>query len=245
MVNLTFEIACFMGKARAGKTLSMVANGYETLLAIKESVYYLEKKLKEKKKLTDTELRRYNLLADFKLMSNLNLNKKIFGDYTQMSAESLLEMYKEKKEIKHYLILMDDLFKTLDNRDFLKEKNKIFSYFITEIGKKENILLYVSHFENMVELRLRNFTEKFIYCQKGEFINIKISNRNLRIFKEFDNYYDWEHNTKKENEMYIQQSILRNYVNLNNNLEVKKHIVAVEYVKANKYFNMYNTGEII
>lgn len=254
IIDLVFEICCFLGKARAGKTLSMVSAGYFMNLKIKKFILDIERKIYHKKYINELEMKRYTLFTDFKVVSNLNLNEKYFGKYERLTPEKLIEMYLDKVDLKHKLILIDDIFKSVDNRDFMRTKeisgkkinfNKVFSYFITEIGKKQNILLYVSHFESLVEVRLRKFTEKFIYCRKGEFINTSVNDINLKVFMEFPDYYDLDLNLEKENIMVIQQNILRNFIDFENDLEIRKKKVDTNYILAKDFFKMYNTEEII
>jgi len=242
--EISFSISVYMGKQRSGKTLSMVADSYNTLLNIKEYELYLN----SKKKLTNIEKKRLNLFSKFELMSNLKLNKNIFGNYIHITADNLLEMYKSKVPIENKIILLDDFFKTVDSRRFASDSNRVYSYFFTEIGKKKNIMKYVSHFDKMVELRLRSMTEYFIWCKKGKFkeINYKENNeiKSLKIFVEDENYYKLE-DQDDLNKMIIQQNYFSEFLDFEKDLISKKRLIDRQYIQANKYFNLYDTQEIV
>lgn len=240
MTSISFTIKCFMGMPRSGKTISMVAEGYNTFLEIKDIVYQLE----HKKKLTPVEKNRYDIFSKFELMSNLTLNKDIYGDYINITPEKLINMYEKKEKIQYRLILIDDIFKKFDSRDFMKKSNKIFSYFITEIGKMHNILLYVSHFDTLIEKRIKEMTEVFIICDKGEFKTVQLNGKLFNVFKKYDDYYKMLPNNELKR-MRIRQRYLRNFIDIERNLEVRKKVFLETYLKAYDYFNHYNTGEVV
>ena len=73
--NISFRITLFMGNARSGKTLSMVALTYKIWLDIKS----LEEDLLSKPKLSSYEKNILSALQDFEIWSNLDLNKRIYG----------------------------------------------------------------------------------------------------------------------------------------------------------------------
>ena len=232
-----------MGKQRAGKTLSMVADGYYTLLKIKEKEYFL----KRKKNLTPTDKKRLETYSNFELWSNLNLNRKIYGNYRHITPDEVLDLYKRRTIIRNKLILFDDIFKELDARLHGKEKNKILSYFTTEIGKSQNILYYVSHFTRRVELRLRSMTEFFIWCKKGRFIKLKFRNGKImpNIWKEYEDYYQYEEDEAELKKMIIKQEYYKEYVDFTKDFLPKKKLERVEYLRAFDFFSHYDTGEIV
>lgn len=241
---ISFSISCFMGKQRSGKTLSMVAQTYNIYFYIKNYIAEIDLKIKQKRKVTELEMKRYDLFKKYTILSNLTLNREIFGDYEQIKSKDLVTWYKDGRSISNKIIALDDFFKDIDSRDFGKNSNKIFSYFITEIGKKENILLYVSHFDTMVEKRLRGMTEHFILCRKGKFIKLRKGDKLLdtHIWKEEDDYYKLS--LEPEN-IVIQQNFLGSYIDFSSEIIAKKYLDKIEYLKAKKYFDMYNTKEIV
>lgn len=240
-MSIIFQTSCFMGNARAGKTLSMVETGYNTLLEIKIEV----KRLKDKGKLNDTEKKRLSILDKIEIWSNLTLNKRIFGDYRKIDVTEILEIYDKKEEITNKLIMIDDIFKAVDSRNFMKKENKAFGYFLKEIGKKHNILLYVSHFDTDVEIRLRNLTDVFVLCKKGRFQKIKLPNGNdIDVFIEEKNYYELK--TEKElKNMVVYQMYFKKFIDFDNYFVLKRELVDEKYIKAFKYFKYYNTMEVV
>lgn len=240
-MDITFTIKCFMGNARAGKTLSMVATAHDYWLEIQTEL----ERLKYKKRLSNTEKTRFNILNNFEIWTNLSLNKRIYGNYKKLNFDMLLALYESKKSINNKLIVLDDFFKGVDSRDTQKTENKVFSYFFTEIGKCHNILLYVSHFDSMVEIRLRNLTEWFILCKKGKFTKIKLDdNKILNMFIEDPEYYKLE-KEKELKKMIIQQSYFRKFIDFKVDFEITRELEKQEYIKAYPFFKHYNTMEIV
>ena len=241
MTNVSFNISTYMGKARSGKTLSMVASGYNTLLEI---LTYIEDNKNSKNKFIKD---RVNMFKKFRVWSNLNLNRNIFGDYRHIDFNTLIEMYEKKEPIEYVILLIDDIFKNVDSRNIMNKKNKVFSYFITEIGKKKNILKYVSHFQSMVEIRLRNFTETFIYCQKGKLKDFKINGKTYKnlIWQEEEDYYKLDEKLSELKKIVIKQNYLKEYIDMKQDLQVYKKVYDTRFLEAYPFFKMYNTGEIV
>ena len=243
--NISFRITLFMGNARSGKTLSMVALTYKIWLDIKS----LEEDLLSKPKLSSYEKNILSALQDFEIWSNLDLNKRIYGKYyKKKTLDDILELYKNKVEIKNKLLVFDDLFKDLDNRKFATNKNQILSYFITEIGKKQNILLYVSHFSTKIEKRVREMTQDFIECKKGKYFSIRLPSGKLFQYAwiEDKDYFKLEMNQSNLKRMIIQHTYYKDYIDYKKEFTIPtRKFLKVEYLKASGYFNHYKTGEII
>ncbi len=243
--KISFRITLFMGGARSGKTLSMVAECYSIWIDIKT----LEKELLSKSKLTTYEKEILIILQNFEIWSNLDLNKKIYGKYyKKKTLDDILELYKNKVEIKNKLLVFDDLFKDLDNRKFATNKNQILSYFVTEVGKKQNILLYVSHFSRKMEIRVREMTQDFIECKKGKYFSIRFEDERIfnYIWLEDEDYFELEMNPKNLKRMVIQHTYYYDYIDYQKEFKIpKRKFKKVEYLQASKYFKHYKTGEVI
>lgn len=245
MVSINFEIDNFGGKARAGKTLSMVLTTYAIFFNIQKFIYYTELRIKHKERVSNIEKDRLELFKKIRIISNLHLNKGVFGNYIYLTGDQLFDMYKKGDPIKYYLFALDDFFKTCDSRNFMKEKNKVYSYLFTEVSKGHNIFLYVSHFKGMVEKRLKDFTEKFIICDKGELKTCRYKGKKIQIFEKYPNYYDLDLNLPaRANKMYIRNVVKQNILNPET-LEFELKEIAVNYFKASKGFHLYNTEEVI
>lgn len=239
--NISFEGSAYNGNARAGKTLSLVADAENTLIAILNQ----KQILLNKKNLNDFEKDRLKVFSDFKLISNMELNKKVFGNYIKLSAKELLEKYKNKEKIENALILFDDFFKDVDSWNILSNDNKLFSYFFTELGKKHLILRYVVHLNSMVFNRLRNFTKTNVFCKKGRYVFIKTNEGYFKVFQEYKDYYDLKINPK---DIIIRRYFLNSDVDLNTldyEIKNKKNINFINDLIPQKYFNRYKTGEVI
>lgn len=243
--NLSFTITDFMGRPRSGKTLSMVSIGERTYSNIKTYCIAIDTAKRKGIPIDRIRLERYNLYKKYKVISNLDLDTDIFGDYERLTVNRLMEMYENKEKIQYSIILLDDIFKTIDSRKFMKKVNMAMSYFITEIGKSENILYYVSHFSNMIDYRLRKFTEYFVYCQKGEIITLLNGKQKIRVFKEYDNYYKRQP-IEKLKRMVIKQTWFRDKLDMDNfDLRNVREIDKIMYIPAYPIFSLYNTKEII
>lgn len=240
---VAFKIRGFMGNPRAGKTISMVADGNNTFIDIKDNAEIL----KHKKHLTVLEQERLKIFDSFEIMSNLHLNKDIYGNFTYLDADTLLQYYKDKKPLEYKLIMLDDFFKKVDSRNFMADSNKVYSYFFTEIGKRHSILLYVSHFTSMVEKRLKNLTEDFVLCQKGYFDKLEIGKNLFDIFIEDEDYYNLK-DEKELKKMVIRQLYLKRFIDLSkidSDIDFERKVYREEFLEAYKYFKHYKTGEII
>lgn len=241
----------FGGNQRSGKTLSMVNDGYNILLRIKELIYIMERK-----RLTLLEKERLKMFKDFELWSNLDLNRNIFGNYKQLTIKDIVEIYVNKTPIVNKIILIDDIFKEIDNRDTMKKTelpsgekvllSTILSHFCLEIGKSGNILDYVSHYDGMIEKRLNPATEFFIYCSKGHYKTLNCGSFKINnIWIEDVNYYDITTDKNWNESIIIKQNICKKAVDFNDKMEVKRNIYEVDYIEGKKYFNMYKTKEVI
>lgn len=242
---ISFNKTCYMGKERSGKTLSLVADGYDTLLFIRKTAHNLKEKQK-KKKLNSIELQRLKIMDSFELWSNLKLNKRIYGDYKIITVDKIKEMYEQKIIIEHKLLLLDDIFKDLDALNFAREKNKIVGYFMTEIGKKQNIVRYVSHFSRKVELRLKELTEFFVRCRRGKYKKLKYKNKFIDLWIEDKDYFKLELEPSELKKMIIEQTYYTDYIDFSQDYAIpKRKIVKKTYINGFNFFKHYDTGEVI
>lgn len=242
-MSIVFTIKRFKGEPRSGKTLSMVAHGYNDFLEIKTMEYDLLKK----KKLNQFEKDRLKIFSDFKIMSNLDLNKKIYGEYEYITFQTIINMYENKRKIRNRLILFDDIFKYMDSYEFLKKNQRQFVYFLKECGKTNNIFYYVAHYETDVARRLRLLTEYEITCRKGKISQLVLENgETIDFFEEDSDYYEFKNTQKEINSIIIentQEKKKRMVIN-----GVKRDIITLynpEYIEARKFFKHYKTGEVV
>ncbi len=215
-----------------------------TFLFIKSEIH----RLKQKKKLTISEKRRIITFRKFEIWSNLHLNKRIYGNYKFITPDRVMEIYENKEIIENKLILFDDIFKDLDSRDYGKKKNKILSYFTTEIGKQENILKYVSHFSRNVELRLRSMTENFNVCKKGKIKRLQLDKNRVfdGIWVEDEDYYEFITNPNILNKMVIYIETFKERIDFSKDYDItRKKLFDWEFLEAHKFFKHYNTREVI
>lgn len=245
--DISNSITCFMGKQRATKTISAVKKTAEDLIKIKENIKFLE----NKNKLTELEQDRLNKFNNFELWSNLTLNKKIFGTYRKISVSEIRKIYEKKEDIKNKLILLDDLFKDYDSRNSMSKENIALSHFTTEIGKLGNILNYVSHFSKRIEIRLRDMTENFIWCRKGNIKNISFIHDNRKyiiknLFIDCEDYYKTDYTKKELKKLVSYQKCYKEYIDFANDFDISKKVcVNKNFFYIYKYFKYYKTDEVI
>lgn len=247
IINISYNITLYAGKQRSGKTLSMVNGGYHKLLDMKYYCMCVDELLKLKIKIPNFILQRYASFKKFELWSNLTLNKKYFGNYKKIGIKELTEIYENKVPIHNKLILIDDLFKAVDNRKFMDAVNIIMSYFITEVAKGENIFDYVSHTDRTFERRIKDHTENFVYCKKGELIDLELPNGYIisNVFKESDDYYKLINSETELKSMVIEQSWCTQEIDFLKDWNMTRSVDEVKYIEAHPVFKLYNTKESV
>lgn len=239
-MEISFSISAFKGKPRAGKTLSCTNKTYNDFLNIK--IYCHEHRQKKRTSLREKAI--YEKLRNIELWSNLKLSRKIFGDYRYIEGNELFELLKNKVPIRNKILCFDDIFKDMHARRAMTDKNIILSNFTTEIGKRDCILNYVTHFEYKIEKDLRQMTENFIVCEKGRYKKIKISrNKYITVFEEDKDYFKLDFSPET---MIIKNIVLREDINFIDEYSIsEKKIFDKYYIRAKKIFKMYDTEQVI
>ncbi|MCG8528701.1 MAG: ATP-binding protein [Opitutales bacterium] len=64
------------------------------------------------------------------------------------------------------LLIIDEAMFSLDSRSFSSKDNKIFSRFLAYLRKINTQLMWITHFPNLIDSRLRLQTSLFILCKK-------------------------------------------------------------------------------
>jgi hypothetical protein len=118
----------------------------------------------------------------------------------------------------------------MDSRNFMKESNKIFSFFLLQTSKRSVHLFGTAQYFNTVEKRFRDNTKFQCYCERvyklnGEFIEVNNINRMLQ---------------KNEN-LYIKQTyLIKKAGSLTANFEMKQ-----TFLKASPIFQLYDTKQLL
>lgn len=172
-------------------------------------------------------------LKDKNIYTNVGL--KFFGKQSKsqiikMSSEFFKDFAKSSQEINDACVIIDEAHVFIDSRRSGSTKNIVFSKFITQSRKKNVDLILTSqdkspfHFikSGQIELRVRKLIDNIIYSET--FMKYK-----GRWYKNFNDP------VPKDALMLIRNTYYDKYLDKLN----------VKMFKANPYFKLYNTNEII
>lgn len=200
------KIKTYIGQQGCGKTLSITA-------------YADNYRLKKRKN---------KIYCNYKLIG--------FKNFELLTHEKLELMYKEKRQFRNCLIIIDELHIFLDSRSFMKKGNKCVGYLLGQSHKRGVDMLGATHFPHLIDFRWRMYSNIWYEVKKGLIINnkwipITTSGDNKRKLSKFEN----EH-------LYIalngEEKILDGF-----SYRFKK--LDMQLIKADKYFNMFDTRELI
>ncbi len=170
---------------------------------------------------------------EIKVYANYHLNTKYFPNFQYITKKDLEDFYKNKAEFSNCIFLIDEIHVFMDSRRFGREGNIKIGYFLGQMGKRGNVFRGTTHFPHLVDFRLRAYCERWVYCRKGVIINKK-----WLMIKNNNKYLSDEENKK----LYIQmRPIVRKLIDFS----FQNVIESTIYIKANEYFEMYDTEELI
>lgn len=134
----------FFGNMSSGKTLLAVKNAYEDSIKMNKRV-----------------------------ISNIKLN----FDHIKLDTEELI--IKSKSDpyfFNNSILLVDEIHNIIDARRSSSLLNTEFTLFLTQIGKLEvNPILYTSQiYESQIDLRMRAFTDREVFCERFEIRNNRV-----------------------------------------------------------------------
>jgi hypothetical protein len=127
--------------------------------------------------------------AGYTIYSNIPLSFK----YIPLTRKMILEWEKNDLDLPpKSMFLIDEIHAWFDSRNSGNSNNKIFSYFITQLGKftenksKGLTILGTTQFFGQIDIRGRRVTDTIIECKKleekeGEYVRV------LRIYKKNNN----------------------------------------------------------
>lgn len=105
-------------------------------------------------------------LVGYRIISNMVLP---FGEY--MSSSDVLKLSRES-ELVNCILVLDELQLFFDSRNFGRQENKSFSYFIQQIRKRNVHILGTTQYVNTVELRFRQHIDFMVYPNFDKETNI-------------------------------------------------------------------------
>lgn len=159
MADYDYSIEIYIGEVRSGKTLTMVAETYETNYS-KRQIY-----------------------------ANFHLNEQDFPGYRLITREDIINFWKKKEEFQNAIFLIDELHIFADARKFGRSDNMAVGYWAGQMGKRGNTLRGTTHFMNLIDLRMRLYCERKVFITKGLLVGnrwMPILNNN-RVLTEAEN----------------------------------------------------------
>lgn len=204
--QFTTAFDLYIGEKRSGKDLSMVHDVFELV----------------------------QLFPKITIYSNFWLNPKYFKNVIYIDSKMFESMYLKKTEFFNSIFLISELHIFFDSRKFTSRSNLLFSYFVGQLGKRKNALKGNTHFYEMIDKRLRDYTERKIFCYKG-----LIDKNNL--WSQL-NDYNSELSDQQNEKLFIKRlPIIRKLFGINF-FEIPEN---ENFVYAKKMFDKYNRDEII
>lgn len=165
--------------------------------------------------------------------ANYHLNKKYFPNFKFITYTELTNFFKNKDKFKNCVFLIDECHIFLDSRSFMEKGNKKIGYFLGQMGKRGNVFRGTSHFPELVDYRLRS------YCENWKFITKGLVEKNS--YRPLLNY-NRKLSIQEVNKLQIKiKSTIRKLQNFNF-MYVDN---GTRYIVAKKYFDMYDTEELI
>lgn len=186
----------------------------------------------------DTYLDLKKLGKDIKIFCNYKLDSKYFNNVEKITKDDLIEFHNYKVEFRKCIFLIDELQQWLDNREFMKKGNKAISYFFGQMGKRGNVLRGTVHDYSLIDIRGRLYTQKLSYVFKGLIDDNGKWKQLLNVNRAL---------TDEENEsLYIQKvTYIKKLVKTNFLPEFKYIKMKPIFIKADEFFDMYDTEELI
>lgn len=166
----------------------------------------------------------------YKIYSNYHLN----FPYTPYTVDDLMSFAESGIYFGNAIFLLDEIHIWFDARCSGKKRNIIFSYFLNQSSKNDIDIFYTSQFSRQVEIRMRLNTEIVTESNCRVFIKAPGKNWEMR-----ENYRP----KPKEIETCKIKTYITNLITKFSETGLDKIVKRV--YKANKYFPLYNTREVI
>lgn len=164
----------------------------------------------------------------YTIYSNYHLN----FPYIPYDVDDLMRFADEGKYFGNAIFLIDEIHIYFDSRASGKKRNRIFSYFLNQSSKNDIDVYYTSQYSRQVEVRLRLNTE----------VVVESSCKSL-VFASKNSKPVLKTNYRPKPKDYRTVSWVMNRMVMFNDTGKDKIIKKV--FKANKYFKLYNTREVI
>lgn len=159
-------------------------------------------------------------------------NTHLSFPYKILTLDYLLDIVEKDLNVEdNSVFFIDEISVWLDSRSSMSKRNKIFSYMLQQSGKLGVntdyglIILFTEQYPDMVDKRLRHFTDKGVECEKFEMNNEKYFIQHINIFRGRKSYmynriikgnpilyslYDTRKKIKYEKDRYNQKEIILN-----------------------------------
>lgn len=164
----------------------------------------------------------------YTIYSNYHLN----FPYTPYDIDDLLVYAEEGRYFGNAIFLIDELHIYFDSRTSGQKRNRIFSYFLNQSSKNDIDIMYTSQYARQVEIRLRLNTEVVVESSCVSLVWEKGQSKPVTKY----NYRPKP--TDKKTITWVQNRMIK----FN---DTGKDKIIRRVFKANKYFALYNTREVV
>jgi ATPase family associated with various cellular activities (AAA) len=110
--------------------------------------------------------------------------------FKKLTLDNLFDIIEEDLNIEdNAVFFIDEIPIWLDSRCSSSKRNRIISYFLAQTGKLGNdtdyglILIFTAQYPDMIDKRLKHFTDKGVICEKFDMNGIKHFLQNIHIFR--------------------------------------------------------------
>jgi len=140
----------------------------------------------------------YGMMVAMATQQKLYANYNLYGvDYTKIHD------FKELKSINSGIVLLDELWLSMDSRSSQTRVNKAFTGWLQQTRKKDLVVFYTTQLFSQVDYRLRQATEWIVSCSKSNrgimltFVNVPTGEVGRRVLlsdpqKFYENYNTYE-----------------------------------------------------
>jgi len=162
------------------------------------------------------------------IYSNYHLN----FPHIRYDVDDLLAFAEQGQYFGNAVFLIDEIHVYFDSRASGKKRNRIFSYFLNQSSKNDIDIYYTSQYSRQVEIRLRLNTE----------IVVESSSRVL-VWETENSVPKMKNNYRPKPKDYkFVTYVINRIIQFN---DTGKDFVTKRTFKANKYFELYNTREVV
>lgn len=166
----------------------------------------------------------------YTVYSNYNLS----FPHIKLTKDIILEYTMSRKQFEKSVFCIDEIYLFFDSRNFSKNANRIFSYFLVQSSKNNVHIFGTAQFLNTIEKRFRENLTFRCFCQRVVYDTI------LKKYNDVENHIRFLPQFMLNN-LYIKNVFLIK----SQNMFSESFKSNVYYLKSQECFNLYDTKELI